>query len=322
MASPSTFDIAALGEVLLRLSAPPGARLQATSRLDLFVGGAEANVVSALARLEHRCALASVLPDTQLGRLAAGSLRASGVDLSHLAWKAEGRMGLYFLEYGHGVRATEVLYDRRHSCFSEAAATEIDFGFLSRTKLFHTTGITAALGPAAFALVEQALDGARGLGTPCSFDVNFRGRLWPAEEAAGALPRLMEGAEILFCAARDAALLWGLAGAPESVCRGLQELCGARHVLLTAGEEGAYLRSGGGLLHEAARSSEMVDRIGAGDALAAGVIHGWLAGDMALGLRCGVTLAALAASHFGDMAVTTRRELEALADHSSGGLVR
>lgn len=231
-------------------------------------------------------------------------------------------MGLYFLEVGHGVRATEVLYDRRHSCFSELAGGEMDFGFLGQTKLFHTTGITAALGPAAYALAERALDGARGLGTPFSFDVNFRGRLWPAEEAARALPLLMAGAEILFCAGRDAALLWGLAGAPESVCRGLQALCGARHVVLTAGEEGAYLWSGGELMHEAAASTAMVDRIGAGDALAAGVIHGWLAGDMRFGLRCGVTLAALAASQLGDMVVTTRRELEALVDRSSGGLVR
>ncbi len=322
MADPEHIDVSALGEVLLRLSARPGVRLQSAAQLELYVGGAEANVLSALARLEHRCTFAGALPATALGRLAGDALRAAGIDLSPVVWDTGGRMGLYFLEYGVGARPTEVLYDRQHSSFAQLEVAGLNWDFLARSRLFHTTGITAALGPQPLALVEHALGAARALGIPFSFDVNYRGRLWPPQEAARVLPRLMAGAEILFCAARDAALLWGLSGDAAALCRALQQMCGARHLLLTVGEEGAYLWSNGRLTHEAARSREVVDRIGAGDALAAGVLHGWLAGDLQMGLRSGVTLAALAAGQYGDVVVTTPQELAGLAEHAAGHVVR
>jgi 2-dehydro-3-deoxygluconokinase len=319
---PDGFDVSALGEVLVRLSARPGVRLQSAAHLDLFAGGAEANVLAALARLERRCALVSALPANALGRLAADSLRGAGIDLSHVVWADEGRMGLYFMEYGAGARAAEVLYDRQHSAFGGLAPAAVDWSLLGRGRLFHTTGITAALGPQPLALVEAALEAARAQQVPFSFDVNYRSRLWPADAAARVLPRLMAGAELLFCAARDAAALWGLSVGPTATCRALQEMCGARHVVLTVGEEGAYLWRDGSLAHEAARSAEVIDRIGAGDALAAGVLHGWLAGDVGMGLRCGVALAALAASQHGDMVVTTPHEFEALAGRTPTQVLR
>lgn len=322
MTQSRSFDVSALGEILLRLSARPGTRLQSAAQLDIYVGGAEANVLAALARLGRACAVAGALPATALGRLAADGLRAAGVDLAHIVWEADGRMGLYFMEYGGGARATEVLYDRQHSCFAQLRVESVDWGFMAQSRIFHTTGITAALGPHALALVEHALGLAREAAIPFSFDVNYRRRLWPVSEAALVLPRLMQGAEILFCAERDAAVLWSLSGEPAETCLALHEMCGARTVLLTVGGEGAYLWRHGQMQHEAARSTEVVDRIGAGDALAAGVLHGWLAGDMAMGLRCGVALAALAAGQYGDMVVTTPDEHASVGDRASGRVSR
>jgi 2-dehydro-3-deoxygluconokinase len=102
----------------------------------------------------------------------------------------------------------------------------------------------------------------------------------------------------------------------QAVAQAMLERSAARHAVVTFGEQGALLWDGGTWLHEPARPTQIVDRLGAGDALAAGVIHGWLEGDYPAALRYGVTLAALALSQLGDMVVTNRSELETL---SKGG---
>jgi len=70
------------------------------------------------------------------------------------------------------------------------------------------------------------------------------------------------------------------------------------------------------------RSTPAGDRLGAGDALAAGVIHGWLDGDLAAGLRYGTTLAALALSQFGDMVITNKEELLRLSQSGLSTITR
>ena len=91
----------------------------------------------------------------------------------------------------------------------------------------------------------------------------------------------------------------------------------AHQVVVTFGEEGALLWNGTEWVHEPAYPTRVVDRLGAGDALAAGVIHGWLDGDMTIALRYGVTLAGLALSQHGDMVITNKPELLALIGGSS-----
>src|SRR5687768_12870176 len=87
------------GELLLRLAAPASERLLQSPRLDICVGGAEANVAVSLARLGHEVAMVSVVADNALGQAAVGELRRHGVDTRSVRAGA-GRMGLYFLEAG------------------------------------------------------------------------------------------------------------------------------------------------------------------------------------------------------------------------------
>jgi 2-dehydro-3-deoxygluconokinase len=103
----------------------------------------------------------------------------------------------------------------------------------------------------------------------------------------------------------------------QEVAQGMLELSHARQVIVTFGEQGALLWNGAGWQHESARPTRIIDRLGAGDALAAGVINGWLNGDLTAGLRYGITLAALALSQSGDMVITNTSELLALTRGSS-----
>ena len=127
----------------------------------------------------------------------------------------------------------------------------------------------------------------------------------------------MREVELLCCSARDAIHLFDCSGTIEEVAQRMLEITHAKYVVITAGEQGALLWDGKERLHEPARPTQIIDRLGAGDALAAGVIHGWLDGDMRAGLRYGATLAALALSQFGDMVITTKTELLALSQGDS-----
>jgi 2-dehydro-3-deoxygluconokinase len=317
------FDTTTLGEMLLRLSVPAGRRLETTGQLDLNAAGADANLVQALARLGRRTRWMGALPANPLGRLAANNLRAAGVDTRAISWdtRPTARMGTYYVEFSVPPRGIQVVYDRAHSSAAQMGPGDVDWDALLDTRLLHLTGITPALSPACRALVEEAVRRARAAGVPLSFDINFRAKLWTAEAARATLEPLVQGAELLFCSQADAQRVFRLVGEADALAQALLKGSGAKHVIMSSGAQGARLWNGQQWLHRPARPTVILDRLGAGDALAAGVIDGWLDGDLATGLRYGVTLAALCLSQHGDAVVTTREEVEGLME-GEGRMVR
>ena len=311
------FDVTTIGEMLVRLSVPSGRRLETAAQLDVHSAGAEANVASLLARLKRRVAWSGALPDNPLGRLAANALRVAGVDTQSILWKSDGRMGTYYVEFGEPPRGIQVTYDRAHSCGAELQASEIDWDTLLDTRLLHLTGITAALSSSCLEVITVATQRARECKVPVSFDINYRQKLWTEAKAAQTLLPLIQGAELLFCSQADARRLFGCAGSMQEIGQGMLDLSQSRHLVITFGQDGALLWDGKEWQHQPARTVKIVDRLGAGDALASGVIHGWLDEDVAAGLGYGVTLAALALTQVGDMIVTNPEELNYLSDHDS-----
>ena len=311
------FDVTALGEMLVRFSVPSGKRLENASQLDVYPAGAEANVATLLARLGRRACWVGALPDNPLGRLGANALRGAGVDLNGIIWKDQGRMGTYYVEFGELPRGIQVTYDRAHSCTTQLDVDDIPWDRLLDTRLLHLTGITPALSPSCLRIVSEAIRRAKEINVPVSFDINYRQKLWKESEAAQVLRPLIQNVELLFCSQADAARLFHCTGSMHEVAEHVRELSRARFVIVTFAEQGALLWDGKGWLHEPARPTRIVDRLGAGDALAAGVLHGWLDGDLAGGLRYGVTLAALALGQDGDMVITNKAELLALSKSNS-----
>ena len=311
------FDVTALGEMLIRLSAPSGKRIENTSQFDVYPAGAEANVLTLLARLERHTCWFGALTDNPLGRLALNTLRAAGVNTDGVLWKENGRMGTYYVEFGEPPRGIQVTYDRAYSCTTQLQADEIHWDLLLDTRLLHLTGITPALSTSCLEIITEALRRAKERHVPFSFDINYRQKLWSEADAERTLVPLIQEAELLFCSQADAARLFHCTGSMQEVAEGLRDISKARHVFVTFAEQGALLWAGKEWQHEPARPTRIVDRLGAGDALAAGVIHGWLDHDLPAGLRYGVTLAALALTQFGDMVITNKSELLALSQGSS-----
>ena len=86
-------DLVTLGEVLVRLSIPSSARFETARQLDVQIGGAEANVAAACARLGLKVAWISALPANQWGERTRRELVGHGVDCAHVRMTEGARLG-------------------------------------------------------------------------------------------------------------------------------------------------------------------------------------------------------------------------------------
>jgi len=327
----------AFGEIMLRLS-PPGRELPMQSpRFDVWVAGAEANVVTQLARLGHDVAMASRVPDNDLGHGAITTLRGHGVDVRHVRTGGE-RMGLYFVTSGAGMRATEVIYDRAGSSFAQAPAGAWDWdAILHGVDRLHLSGITPALGPVPAQSAIAAAEAATARGVAVSFDGNWRGKLWARWDGdpQAILTRIVDHADLMFGNHRDIALLLGhddFGGEGEDRRRAAAEAAFARfprlatiastarhveHVDLNRLSARIDTRDDHAQTPETVLAG-IVDRIGGGDAFAAGVLHALMRGQgIATAAETGLALAALKHSLPGDAALFRQADVDAFL---AGGL--
>jgi 2-dehydro-3-deoxygluconokinase len=312
--------VACFGEILLRLSAADGELLLQSAALAVHIGGAEANVAVSLAQLGHRVVMASVLPDNPLGRACAGELRRYGVGTAAIR-TGPGRMGLYFLTAGAGHRPSEVLYDRADSAFAMTPPDRMDWNeILSGVSWFHISGVTPAIGPGAAESALRAVRMARELGRSVSFDCNYRAQLWERwrGDARTILHGLVAEADLLFAEERDMALILGRdfnevpigerfrTAATETLARfpRLQRIATTVRVQRSVDDHdlSAILLSRSHLRTTRTYSiSRIIDRIGSGDAFAAGVLHGLKTGlDDQAALEFGLAAACLKHSIHGD----------------------
>ena len=316
------FDVTAIGEVMLRYSVPVGERLERAQHLAIHPGGAEANMLGGLSCLGRQCAWVSGLPNNPLGRIITNHLHLAKVNTDGVVWFDDGRVGTYYLEFATPPRATQVYYDRANSCAARLEAGQVDWDFVLDTRLLHLTGITPALSPACLDLTKAAIQRAKAAGVPVSFDVNFRGKLWTPAQAAATIKPMIQGIDLLFCGQGDAKLLFGCSGSPEAIVHAMAELSQAKTVVVSVGDEGVLAWDGQTLHHSPARPVEIVDRLGAGDAMAAGIIHGWLDGNLPRALDYGQVMAGLCLSMHGDMVISTREEVESLLAGGGASLNR
>jgi 2-dehydro-3-deoxygluconokinase len=318
-------SIICFGEVLLRLSAP-GAELPLQSpQFNVCVGGAEANVAVSLARLGHDGSVFTTLPDNALGIAARNELRRYGVDTSRITF-TPGRMGLYFLSPGAGGRAAEVIYDRAQSSFANADHAAANWSeALEGAGWLHVSGVTAALGPKVAEAAIRAVTEARKLGLTVSFDCNYRAKLWQARsgDAPAILRQILAQSDIAFGNERDIALILG--GSPADAREAADaarkafpnlKMMAATHRVQHSVNHHALAAA----LHTRESSWEspaieithIVDRIGAGDAFAAGLIHALRTGaDNAAAIRFALGAACIKHTIPGDFNLASVAEIDA-----------
>lgn len=328
--------IVCFGEILIRLTAPGRELLLQSPRLETHIGGAEANVAVSLARLGHDARMVSIVPDNALADAALGQLRRWNVD-TRLVARGPGRMGLYFLTPGAGPRPADIIYDRIGAAFASVRAQEIDWNAaLEGADWLHVSGVTPAVSAAASTLALQAMRAARAAGVKVSFDANFRAKLWEfrSEEPRAVLEPFFAEADLLFAEARDIALVTGAstANAEDAVKTAFARFPNAQRIasigrkIVNADhhELGAMTATRAGLVRAAPRAiTGIVDRIGGGDAFAAGLLHG-LASAMADQDMLDFALAAACLKHYipGDFNLATESDVRFYLSESGSDVRR
>jgi len=312
----------------LRMTATGGRLLDELPLIEPFVGGAEANVALGLQRLGHPARMISVVPDNELGLAALQELRKWGVDVSAVT-TGSGRMGLYFLTPGAIHRPSDILYDRAGSAFALAGFADTDWAaLLDGAEWLHVSGITAALGAAAAQAALDAMTAARRQGVKVSFDCNYRPRLWEAwgGDAPGTIHKLMAHADLMFGTWRDIELVFKTSFPGEGAERegaaiahafgqfpGLDRVACTRRTPISADHNrlsGLMFTRHGTIETDTYDVAGIVDRIGGGDAFAAGLIHGLLQGESdRRALDYAIAAGCLKHAQPGDLCLVTHNEL-------------
>ena len=322
------FEVITFGEAMIRLSPPNFRRIEQAKSLDLQVGGAELNTAVAVSRLGHSASWISRLPDNPLGRLVANHAREAGVDTSNVMYSKDERLGLYFLEFGAAPRASSVIYDRKGSAIAAVQPGMVHWAkVFAGSKWFHVTGITPALSASSAAATREAMMAAKAAGVKTSMDLNYRVKLWTTTEAGNCLSDLMQYCDVLITTEEDVEKVFGITGSNyEEVAAKVADKFKLDIVAITLRENPLVWRNTWtGMAYQKGKvyktrtyEVEIVDRLGAGDSFAAGLIHGLLGGDVQNALDWGVATSAIKHSIPGDFAWVRPEEVEALL--KGGGL--
>ncbi len=282
------------GEIMARLNPEGYLRFSQAKRLEISYAGGEANVAVSLANFGKAASFVTRLPDNDLGKAAAMSLKSHGVEVSDIVWGG-GRLGLYFVEKGASQRPSKVIYDRK----SSAVATIDQHTFqweeiFKNAGWFHFTGITPALGDNVAKVCQTACETAKAMGLTVSCDLNYRKNLWSSQKAGEVMSALMPYVDVLIANEEDAEKVFGIkaddtdvAGgtlshrAYEKVARALSERFGVKKVAITLrGSLTANDNNWAGMLYDGKECYfsknyliHIVDRVGGGDSFGGGLIY-------------------------------------------------
>mgnify|MGYP003454868057 FL=1 len=331
--------ILTLGEIMLRLSTDPGTLMTYSTNFTGHYGGGEANVGISLANFGHEVAFASKVPANPLGVAVRKHLKSYGI-CTALLRKGGERLGTYYLESGEGARAASVVYDRAHSSFSSMEALEWDFDELFEdVNLFHISGVTAALTKEWAAWSVDLVREAKRRGIKVSFDINYRAKLWTQAECGAFLEQVLPLTDYLSAGKLDALYLMGI---PENTSEQedvtyyyekmaekypnievfystIRQVHSASHNVL----QGTMWRKGETTFSNVHTITPIVDRVGGGDAYAAGILHGILSGYTAEH-TVDFAIAASSMKHtiHGDCNQFSAEEVEDFKNSESGAIKR
>ena len=336
--------VVTFGEIMLKLSPKGNQRLLQAKEMNVEYAGAEANVAVSLANFGIPVSFVSRLPENDFGRAACMTLRTFGVNTDSIAWGGN-RMGIYFAEKGASQRPSKVVYDRAASAVSEAVPADFDWETIFKdAQWFHFTGITPALSKNLAEICLQACQQAKKMGLTVSCDLNYRSKLWTKEEARKTMSGLAEYIDVCIANESDIADVFGIEAKDSNVEQGqlqrasyeivaeqLLRRFNFQKVAITLRESisandnnwSAMLYDGAEAFHSRKYAVHIVDRIGSGDAFAAGLIYGLLNGyDSQKAVDFATAASCLKHSIEGDFNMVSKAEVESLMNNNYTGRIQ
>ena len=278
---------------MLRLTPTNFQRVIQAEEFEATYAGGEANVVCSLSMFGHDTKLITKLPSNVLGDKVIRAMNSFGVDTKDIV-RGNGRLGIYFLEQGHGVRNSNVIYDREYSAIS--MATKEDFNFdemLEGVKLIHISGVTPALSSNLYDISLELIKTANKKGILVSYDSNYRSKLWSLEEARKFMLEVLPLVDIVFLGVLDfinileykaheeknfEAKLTDLYKELFEKYQNLKYAACTKRTVNSVNNNSlqGFFFDGEKLNSSRVHTFDILDRVGGGDAFTAGILHGIL----------------------------------------------
>jgi len=306
--------------------------------------GAEASIAASLAYLGVDAAFVTALPDHVIADACVADLRSLGVETQHLLRTSEGRLGIYFLEHGANQRGGNVIYDRDGSAMAITPASAYDWeAIFDGCEWFVISGITPAISRNASEVALCAVQEAQKRGIKVVCDMNYRTKLWrwepplsARELATRTMRELLRHVSLFVGGINDATAMLGiefngdLKALAKQIVAEFPHLTHAAFTLRDGSTSAAQCFSGA--LYEAATDTlhsapaytitQVIDRLGAGDAFTAGLVFSFLQHSNApTAISFATAAGCLAHSIEGDYNYSTRAEIEAVMHGDGGGRV-
>ncbi len=291
--------ILCFGELLLHLSPRPEGDWLRTQNMPVYLGGAELNVATALAKWRLPVSYCTALPDNHLSSDIIASIKEKNI-FTESIFKSGDRIGTYYLSQGADVKHTGVIYDRAHSSFAELKKGMLDWDFILRdVSWFHFSAISPSLNASVTEVCREGLEAASKKNITISVDLNHRPKLWKDRNPHDVMATLGRYCDVIMGNIWSAHLLLGIP-LHESRLHSMQQGTYLEHAKQTSlhiykkfsrcktvantfrfDRNGmgiqyyATLYSGDHFLHSSEFvADKIVDKVGTGDCFMAGLIYG------------------------------------------------
>jgi len=331
--------ILTFGEVIMRLSPPGNKTMKQSHEMEFFFGGTELNVASSLATMGCDVTHISNVSDDFVGESALSFIKSFGIDTTFIN-KNEHPLGLYFLEVGASVRASRIAYNRLNGSFANIKPEQIDWEkALEGCDYFHWTGISPGISEGAYETLKEGLLTARELGIEVTTDPAYRSNLWKyGKNGNEVLKELVSYSTIFIGGVNEINEILGTQFSSDQqgfmeACKELKKQCPSIHKIfdkirigVTASSQqtqGRALINGNYFETKFLEIDNVVDRIGTGDAFAAGLIYGLLNFDDEKALNFANAACAIKHTILGDINYCSAKDiLEVMAGNSGGRIKR
>jgi 2-dehydro-3-deoxygluconokinase len=291
--------ILCFGELLLRFSPAPDGQWLKSHELPVYLGGAELNVATALARWNLPVSYCTALPENYLSRDIVGALLERRILTDTILFSGD-RIGSYYLSQGTDLKNHSVIYDRAFSAFGELKKGMINWDqILLDVSWLHFSAISPALNESVASVCLEAVQAASKRNITISIDLNHRSKLWKQRNPHDTMSELLPYCDVVMGNIWSAHDLLGipldmhliqandkssyLQHAHQTSIRILKRFARVKTVACTfrfeEGEQGILYYSSLYSAHQWAdssvyRSEKIIDKVGTGDCFMAGLIYG------------------------------------------------
>lgn len=347
-------DFVSLGALVHRLD-PGSVPFRKATSCAIHVSGGEFNCAANLADcFGLRTGIVTAMVDYPIGDLIAERVKAMGVTPFYKRFAHDGvrgpNMAAVYSDQGFGVRAPVVFYNRANEAAALLKPGDVDWKaiFAGGVRWFHCGGIFAALSPTTAELIIEGMQAAKAAGAICSFDLNFREKLWKisggADRAVSVVARIVENVDVLVGNEEDLQKGLGIPG-PEVAAKsrldssaffGMIDQVVRKHpqvkvVATTLREVHSTSRHSwsavawidGKTFIAPTAELDVLDRVGGGDGFSSGLFYGLMTGaEPEEALRLGWAHGALLTTFPGDTTMATVEQVRAFARGGSARIQR